>query len=120
MLYHIIKSSLLISNDINIDEGISLVTVALNTYPDYWDYLYTYGLGLYKQKEYQKAFDILTEEKKRTGKTVSDIIEKALLHLRIKPDQCSAEADRHRQPDRPGSNPYRSQRSRRSDCFGDW
>jgi len=41
----------------------------------------------------QKAFDILTEEKKKTGETVSDTIEKALLHLKIQPDQCNSQKD---------------------------
>jgi len=49
----------LILNDIAVDEGLSLILQILKTNPDYWDYLYTYGLGLYKKGDYQEAHEIL-------------------------------------------------------------
>ena len=51
----------LIFNDIDIDEGIRLIITALNTNPDYWNYLYTYGLGLYKKENYQEAHNVLSK-----------------------------------------------------------
>ncbi|MCK5467578.1 MAG: tetratricopeptide repeat protein, partial [Cyclobacteriaceae bacterium] len=51
---------LLISNDINIDEGIELIIRVLENKPDHGNYLHTYGLGLYKQgklKESQEALN---------------------------------------------------------------
>ncbi len=57
----------LISNDVNIDEGIELINRVLDIITDNGNYLYTYGLGLYKQgklkeaqKALNKAWDLIT------------------------------------------------------------
>ena len=50
---------LLISEDINISEGLDLISQALETDPEDWDYLFNYGLGLYKQGNYEKALEFI-------------------------------------------------------------
>jgi len=50
---------LLIEHDINPEEGLELITPLAEQYPENPDYLYTYGLGLYKAAEYQEANEIL-------------------------------------------------------------
>ena len=45
----------LISNDINIEEGIELIIRVLENKPDNGNYLHTYGLGLYKQGKLKEA-----------------------------------------------------------------
>lgn len=49
----------LIFNDIDVEEGFELILSVLKKNPDYWDYLYTYGLGLYKKEEDKEAHEIL-------------------------------------------------------------
>jgi TolB-like protein/Tfp pilus assembly protein PilF len=49
----------LIDNDRNINEGLELVDKALNISPDYYNFLYTKGWGLYKQEKYEEALEIL-------------------------------------------------------------
>jgi len=49
----------LIDKDRNIKGGMELVDKALSLSPDYYEYLYTKGLGLYKQKKYKEALAIL-------------------------------------------------------------
>ena len=39
----------LIKHDINVNEGMELITRALELEPDNWNFLYTHGLGLYQQ-----------------------------------------------------------------------
>jgi tetratricopeptide (TPR) repeat protein len=48
---------LLIKNDIDINEGIDLITQVLKVTPNNYDYLYTYGLGLFKQGKVEKALE---------------------------------------------------------------
>ncbi len=50
---------LLISNEINIDEGIELIKSVLETDSENGNYLHTYGLGLYKQGELLEAQEVL-------------------------------------------------------------
>ncbi|MDX2432412.1 MAG: tetratricopeptide repeat protein, partial [Bacteroides sp.] len=50
---------LLISNDINIDEGMELIKSVLETDPDNGNYLHTYGMALYKQGELIEAQEVL-------------------------------------------------------------
>jgi tetratricopeptide (TPR) repeat protein len=50
---------LLIDKDRNIKEGMELVNKALELTPDYFDYLNTRGWGLYKQRKYEEALEIL-------------------------------------------------------------
>jgi len=49
----------LIFNNIDINEGVSLIIPIVENYPDNWNYLYTYGLGLYKKESYQESDEIL-------------------------------------------------------------
>jgi tetratricopeptide (TPR) repeat protein len=49
----------LISNDINIDEGLELISRALKKIPDDGNYLHTYGLGLSKQGKLTEALETL-------------------------------------------------------------
>ncbi len=49
----------LIEKDINISEGIELVDKELESSPDNFNYLYSKGLGLYKQGKFQEALDVL-------------------------------------------------------------
>ena len=59
--YHLIFefADFLISNDINIEEGMELITPIAEKYPGNASYLYTYGLGLYKLGEYEKSLEVL-------------------------------------------------------------
>jgi tetratricopeptide (TPR) repeat protein len=49
----------LINNDRNVIEGLQLVNKAIEQYPDNYALLDTKGWGLYKQKEYREAAEIL-------------------------------------------------------------
>jgi tetratricopeptide (TPR) repeat protein len=49
----------LINNDRNINQGMELVEKALELKPDYYLYLHTKGWGLYKQRKYKEALEIL-------------------------------------------------------------
>ena len=49
----------LISDDIDLDEGLELIQQVLKAYPDSWNLLYTYGLGLYKKGSLKEAFKVL-------------------------------------------------------------
>jgi tetratricopeptide (TPR) repeat protein len=49
----------LINNDRNINEGLVLISTALKSDSDNYDYLHTKGWGLYKQGKYQETLDIL-------------------------------------------------------------
>jgi len=51
----------LIFNDINIDEGIELISDVLKNIPDNGNYLHTYGLGLYKQGKLEEAYEVLNK-----------------------------------------------------------
>ena len=51
----------LISNDVNIDEGIELINRVLDTITENGNYLYTYGLGLYKQGKLEEAQEALNK-----------------------------------------------------------
>ena len=51
----------LIFNDIDVEEGIELIIPVLEENPDYWDYLYTYGLGLYKREKYNESYIIINK-----------------------------------------------------------
>ena len=52
-------ASLLIDNDININEGMELSRKALEIWPDAYDLLLVKGWGCYKQGKYKEALDIL-------------------------------------------------------------
>lgn len=49
----------LITNDINLEEGMELISPLAEKYPDNASFLYTYGLGLFKQGEYEKSDEVL-------------------------------------------------------------
>jgi hypothetical protein len=49
----------LITNDINLEEGLELITPLVEKYPENASFLYTYGLGLSKQGEYQLSYEVL-------------------------------------------------------------
>ncbi len=49
----------LITNDINLEEGMELISPIAEKYPENASFLYTYGLGLYKQGKYQLAYDVI-------------------------------------------------------------
>ena len=49
----------LISNDIDIEEGMDLINTALAQDPENGTYLYTYGLGLYKTGKLDNSLEIL-------------------------------------------------------------
>jgi tetratricopeptide (TPR) repeat protein len=49
----------LISNDIDLKEGMELITPIAEKYPGNASYLYSYGLGLYKLGEYEKSLKVL-------------------------------------------------------------
>jgi tetratricopeptide (TPR) repeat protein/TolB-like protein len=51
----------LIEMDRNINEGLELIDKALETNPDYYNYLHTKGWGLYKQGKYSDALEILQQ-----------------------------------------------------------
>jgi len=59
--YHLIFefAQFLISNDINLQEGMELLTPIAEKYSENASYLYAYGLGLFKQGEYQKSLEVL-------------------------------------------------------------
>lgn len=50
----------LIENDINLEEGLKLITPVVSEHPMNAAYLYTYGLVLYKMGKYQLAYEELT------------------------------------------------------------
>jgi TolB-like protein len=52
-------SRFLITNDINLEEGLELITPLVEKYPENASFLYTYGLGLFKQGEYQLSKEVL-------------------------------------------------------------
>ncbi|MDF1576016.1 MAG: hypothetical protein P1P86_12585 [Bacteroidales bacterium] len=49
----------LIARDIKLEEGMNLIMPLVEEYPENASYQYTYGLGLYKRKEYEKAREVL-------------------------------------------------------------
>ncbi len=49
----------LIKHDTNVNEGMELITRALEIEPDNWKFLYTYGFGLYKLGELKEAQKVL-------------------------------------------------------------
>jgi len=49
----------LIDRDINVEEGLEYITTLLQDNPDHANYLYTYGLGLYKKGKYRDALEAL-------------------------------------------------------------
>ena len=49
----------LISNDINVDEGMELIRPLHDKEPDNGNYLHTFGLGLFKQGELKEAREVL-------------------------------------------------------------
>jgi tetratricopeptide (TPR) repeat protein len=49
----------LIRHNININEGMEIITRALDLMPDNWNFLYSHGLGLYKQGKLTEAKDVL-------------------------------------------------------------
>jgi hypothetical protein len=49
----------LIDRDRNIKEGSELIDSILNLYADNYNYLYTKGLGLYKQRKSEEAVVLL-------------------------------------------------------------
>jgi len=51
--------SILIENDYNIDEGLNLVTQALEISPDNASFLFTKGLALYRKGRYEEAHEII-------------------------------------------------------------
>ena len=51
---------ILIENDINIDEGMELIDHVLEFEPENPDFLYSKGLGYYKQDKTEEALEILT------------------------------------------------------------
>ena len=54
-------ANLLIEKELNINEGMKLIDVALELRPDSYTLLYSRGLGLYKQGKYQEALEILQQ-----------------------------------------------------------
>jgi tetratricopeptide (TPR) repeat protein len=50
---------LLINKDIDVYEGFELISQVFEVKPDNWEFLYTYGLGLYKQGKFKKALEFL-------------------------------------------------------------
>lgn len=51
----------LIENDILLEEGMELITPLAEKYPENASFLYTYGLGLYKQGKYQLSLEALAQ-----------------------------------------------------------
>lgn len=49
----------LIENNIKLEEGMELITPLVEKYPKNASFLYTYGLGLYKQGDYQLSNEVL-------------------------------------------------------------
>jgi len=52
---------LLINKDINVYEGVELIGHVLEVTPDNWNFLYTYGLGLYKQGKLEESLEVLNK-----------------------------------------------------------
>ena len=52
---------LLIEKELNVDEGMELVEMALENRPDNSNFLHTKGQGLYKQGKYREALEILQQ-----------------------------------------------------------
>ena len=52
---------MLIDNDINVNEGMSLIDQALEIEFDYPEFLYTKGLGYHKLGKVQEAYGIIKE-----------------------------------------------------------
>ncbi|KPK84186.1 MAG: hypothetical protein AMS27_10685 [Bacteroides sp. SM23_62_1] len=52
---------LLITNDINIDEGLKLVNMALDSRPDNYNYQYIKAIGLYKKGKYEETLGLLNK-----------------------------------------------------------
>jgi tetratricopeptide (TPR) repeat protein len=50
---------ILIDNEIDVEEGMTLINQALKINPDDWNLLYTKGLGYYKQGKVEEAHEIL-------------------------------------------------------------
>jgi tetratricopeptide (TPR) repeat protein len=50
---------ILINNDIDVEEGITLIDHALKIAPENWDFLYLKGLGYFKQGKVEEAHEIL-------------------------------------------------------------
>jgi tetratricopeptide (TPR) repeat protein/TolB-like protein len=70
----------LIDKELDINEGLKQVDKALELRPDYYDYLNTKGLGLFRQGKYQEALDILQRSwDLRREKAIYD--HEAYLHL---------------------------------------
>jgi Tfp pilus assembly protein PilF len=70
----------LVDKDRNINEGLKLADKALELSPEKYNYLDTKGWGLYKQRKYQDALDILLKSwDLRRQKAIYDHI--AYLHL---------------------------------------
>ena len=51
----------LIGFDIDLEEGMELAERAVKLEPDYYGILHIYGLGLYKQRKYEKALETLNK-----------------------------------------------------------
>ncbi|MEN8230742.1 MAG: tetratricopeptide repeat protein [Bacteroidota bacterium] len=74
----------LIGFDIDLEEGMELAERAVKLEPDYYGILHTYGLGLYKQGEYEKALETLNKAWEARGifdpdlKRDIEAVEKAL------------------------------------------
>jgi len=49
----------LINNDINVEEGMEMITPLVEGNPQHAGYLYVYGMGLYKLGRYQEALETL-------------------------------------------------------------
>ena len=52
-------ASLLIENDINIDEGLEIINKAVELSPNNFNYMYTKGWGLYKIGKYEESLELL-------------------------------------------------------------
>jgi len=75
----------LISRDIDVDEGMELITPIVEAHPENASFLYTYGLGLFKTKRYQEADEVLEKSWDLTpyydhkqftlGKKVGDLLD---------------------------------------------
>lgn len=51
----------LIENDINLEEGLELITPVVEKFPENASFLYTYGLGQYKKGNYELAYKAILE-----------------------------------------------------------
>ena len=70
----------MIDTDRNIDEGLQLIDTLLKKNPDNYTYLSNKGYGLYKQRKYKEALDLLQKSWDiRRVKAVYD--HEAWLHL---------------------------------------